>query len=268
MPRASRKVIVGADKLIANREQRRILRALTKLLKLFREIRSIPRLTIDLRYRETERNADFFRRFTKDFYRETRKRHPRFPLVRALTFGIAIKELEEDFDAYYMSLDGSARRNDKKAKRLGYTFGRIDFNERLEDIKKVVASTETRQGRAMPERLLRGEIKPNTNPPTETDVHDYPYYGVEAPDGGGLAAYAGCFICGDVCMIETIFGHAEHQSNGVVPMLITGIAADLIENFPTVTHFMYGTVYGASESLQRFKRKMRFQPHRVRWKLG
>lgn len=231
-----------------------------------RELGSLPSLTINLRYAETQRNEEFFRRYTMDFYRETQRRHRKLPLVKAMTYGVALKVMEDDFDAYFMSLDGSARRNYKKARRNGFEFGKLDYNEKLDEIREILASAEVRQGK-MPEHLLKGEtVAPVRNPVSKTDIHDYPFYGVTRE--GKVRAYAGCFVCGDLCMIESIYGHAEYQSFGVVPLLIISIAREILEEYPGVRYYGYGTMYGASREMQRFKRKFRFEPAKVKWVLG
>ncbi len=235
-------------------------------LKLLQQIRSLPKLRIDLKCAEAAGNDPFYRDYTEQFYRETQRRHPKFPLVKAMGFGAAIKVLEPDFDAYYMAVEGAARRNHKKALRKGYEARRIDFNSHLDDVREILASAEVRQGRAMPERLLKGEIKQNTNPPSRDPAHDYPFYGTLKD--GKLLAYTGCFVCGEICMIETIYGHADFQSDGVVPMAIIEGARDVLSNHPGVKYYMYGTTFGAGEGLQRFKRKFGFLPHRVQWVLG
>jgi hypothetical protein len=213
---------------------------------------------------KTEENEEFFQRYTRDLYRETQKRHPKFPLVKALEYGYAVKVLEGTFEDYFMSVDGSARRNYKKALRNGFEFGRIEYNRRLDDIGEIHGSATYRQGR-MPDRLLKAEVKPVDNPETRTKYHDYPFYGVTRE--GKLHAYAGCFVAGEICMIETIYGHADMHSFGVVPLLILSIVEDLLANYPQVRYYSYGTMYGASEELQRFKRKFRFLPMRVTWEL-
>ena len=69
-------------------------------------------------------------------------------------------------------------------------------------------------------------------------------------------------------MLEHVYGHADRQPDGVVPMLIVGIAEHLIRQRPMVKYFCYGTYFGASTTMRRFKRKFLFEPHRVDWQLG
>ena len=235
-----------------------------RLLEDFRTIRNMPTASIDLMVEEAKDNDPFYRDLVSDYYNQTQKRHKRFPLVRALSFGITLCELPHDADRYRMMVNGSARRNLKKAKRLGYRFALIDFNEYLDDIAEIRCSTAERQGR-MPAELLSGSVDRCRNPPSKTNVHDYPYFGVLS-NGGKLVAYAGCFVAGEACLVEHILGHADFQRDGIVPMLVMGIAGHIMGSYPCVKYYGYGTYFGAGESLRRFKRKLGFAPHWVKWK--
>ena len=235
-----------------------------RLLDDIRTMLHMPTVTIGLMTRKAEGNDAFYRDLVNSYYRETRKRHPRFPLVRALSFGMTLCRLPEDADTYFTMIDASARRNVKKAGRLGYRFSVIDFNEHLGEIADIRCSTDERQGR-MPDELLSGKVDPCRNPPSKTDVHDYPYFGVLAGDGK-LVAYAGCFVAGEACLVEHILGHAGFQRDGIVPMLVIAMAGYIMEHYPNVKYYGYGTYFGAGESLRRFKRKLGFNPHWVKWR--
>src|SRR5262249_38502859 len=50
-------------------------------------------------------------------------------------------------------------------------------------------------------------------------------------------------------------------------LLILEVAREIYASYPTVKYYAYGTYFGASESMRRFKRKFLFYPHRVTWKL-
>lgn len=229
------------------------------------EIMHMPRVSINLDLAACQDNYSFFRRAVLDFYASTQKRHPRLPLVKANQFGVALCRLPAGFDEYFMLIEAAARRNYKKAQRLGYEFSRIDYNRFLKDIADIRGSAEFRQGR-MPEAYLHGEVQPVDNPPSLNNKQDYPYFGVLR--GGRLFAYAGCLITGEVCFLEHMFGHADHQKDGVVPFLIIEITRVLYDQFPGVRYFVYGGWFGAQRTMQRFKRKFNFLPHRVDWILG
>jgi len=230
-----------------------------------RELAGLPTIDIDLMYARTADNDPFYGRITKEFYVSARRRHPKFPLVRRLTQGVAVCTLPSTFDEYFSQIEAAGRRNFKKANRNGFTFAPIAFNDFLDDVGRIRRSTEYRQGR-VPETLLSEDVEPCANPASRNGYHDYPYFGIIRDDA--LYAYAGCRIAGELCMIEHILGDAAVQSEGIVPMLILSIATRLKERYPAVKYFAYGSYFGAREEMRRFKRKFLFLPHRVRWHLG
>jgi hypothetical protein len=186
-------------------------------------------------------------------------------LFRRLSHGVAVCVLPRQFDSYFMTIDGSARRNYKKAQRGGYEFSRIDYNSFLDDITAIRRSTDRRQGK-LPEEFLSQPARPVTDPPSRSPSHDYPYFGVRRE--GKLYSYAGCLVAGELCMLQHIFGHAAFQSDGIVPLLIVSIAKYLLAHHPEVKYYAYGTFFGAGETMRRFKTKFAFVPHRVTWQLG
>jgi len=229
------------------------------------EIIRMPKVAINLDLAASAGNHPFFRQAVLDFYRLSQKRHPKFPLFRANRFGVAVCWLPPDFEKYFMQIEAAARRNHKKAERLGYECTRIDYNRFLADIAAIRSSAEVRQG-PMPEEYLRGQVERVDNPPSQNKKQDYPFFGVLR--GGRLFAYAGCLITGEVCFLEHIFGHADYQKDGVVPFLIIEIARALYGQYPGVKYYVYGGWFGAQRTMQRFKRKFNFLPHRVEWILG
>ncbi|OGV59646.1 MAG: hypothetical protein A2498_13815 [Lentisphaerae bacterium RIFOXYC12_FULL_60_16] len=225
----------------------------------------LPEVTIDLMARRTAENDCFYRGVVDEFYRDATRPHPKLRVVGALERGVALCPLPATHMAYLAGLEPAGRRNVNKAQRLGYRFEPIDYNRYVDDIAAIRRSTEVRQGR-MPESYLKGPVEPCRNPPSKTTVHDYPYFGVLKE--GRLVAYAGVLVAGELGMIEHILGHAEHQADGVVPLLVSGMAGVLVGGYPSVRYYGYGTWFGAGTTLRRFKRKFGFRPYRVRWVLG
>jgi hypothetical protein len=223
----------------------------------------MPSVSINLMHAGTARNDPFYGRIVREFFAQTQKRHRKLPVIRALEYGVALCELPASFDEYFMAIESAARRNVKKAQRIGYTFQRIEFNQYLTDVGEIRRSTDQRQG-TVPASF--GEVTPCRDPPSTTPIHDYAYFGIIKD--GKLRAYAACLISGELCMVEHILGHADYQQDGVVPMLITGICRELFERFPSVKYYAYGTYFGGGITLRRFKKKFGFTPHRIRWVLG
>lgn len=235
------------------------------LLDDFYKALTLPRVEVNLMYRATLDNDPFYRGLARDFYASTQRRQPRFPLIRHKALGVALAHLPSSFDEFFMAIEAAGRRNVKKAGRLGYRFAPINFNDHLVDIGEIWHSTDTRQG-PMPEEFLKAEIKRCTDPPSRSLTHGWPYFGVL--NGDKLFAYAGCFVCGEICILEQIYGHSAYHPDGIVPMLIVGIAQHLIESRPSVRYFCYGSYFGAGTTMRRFQRKFLFHPYKVKWVLG
>ncbi len=228
------------------------------------KITQIPQVTIHLLDTDSLQNNLFYQRIIKDFYASTRKRHSKFPIIRNFEYGIALCQLPKSFDEYWMLVEASVRRNCKKASRLLYRFERINYNDHLNDIAEIQLSTDYRQGKKVPDHW--GKVNPCTDPPSLNNVHDYAWYGIFGEDK--LVAYASCFICGEVGMVQHILGHDKYISDGIVPLLITSMANELICKFPNVKYYTYGTFWGAGETMRRFKKKFKFLPHKVKWESG
>ncbi|MDF2154399.1 hypothetical protein [Vibrio sp. CAU 1672] len=223
---------------------------------------SLPKLTISLHHSRSNHNHPFFSQVVSDFYQSATRRHPKFPLIRQLQYGVAVMRLPADFGHYLKALESSARRNIRKAERLGYQFRRIDYNQHLGAIGEIHRSAPVRQGQ-MPDELLSEMPKPVDNPASADLVHDYPYFGVFKDDK--LVAYAGCLVAGDMLLLATVFGHDGYKSDGVVPLLIAQIAHYKYQHYPEVKYYVYDKFFGASPNLRRFKKKFRFEPYVVQW---
>lgn len=241
------------------------MRTPRQVLKDINDVLLLPKLSINLMHSATVKNDPFYGRIVQEFYDTARRRHRKFPLIRALECGVAVCVLPGSFDEYVAMIEASARRNVKKAERLGYEFRRIDYNRFLEDIAAIRRSADVRQGE-MPKDFLNEELKRCTDPATRTPVHDYAYFGIVKDDQ--LQAYAGCLVSGELFMIEQLYGHAAHQSDGIVPMVIVEMVRYLLEHYPRAKYYAYGAYFGATATMRRFKRKFGFQPYRVEWKLG
>jgi len=241
------------------------MRELPQLLSDLRTLTRMPSVAVDLMLRETRDNDPFYARLVEDFYAETRKRHPRFPLIRQWRYGVALCVLPKTFDEYFMAIEAAGRRNCKKALRLGYRCERIRHNDHLAAMAAIHRSTDVRQG-PMPAHLLAEAVQPHDDPPSRTDAHDYPYFGILK--GDQLVAYSGNLVSGEAFMIEQLYGHARHHADGVVPLLIVEMARYALARYPRVKYYADEMYFGAGETMRRFKRKFGFLPCKVSWMLG
>ena len=111
------------------------------------EVVSLPRVGINLMLGQTASNAPFYRSATIELCPEaaTRRRLP-FPIFGGMELGFAVCGLNHESGPYSGRLDSAARRNLKKALRLGYRFRRIDYNSHLVDVTTIHRSTSVRAG--------------------------------------------------------------------------------------------------------------------------
>jgi hypothetical protein len=229
------------------------------------DIWRLPHVQINLMLEQTVNNEPFYAQAVKNFYRDASAPHPKLLFAAGrYQYGYAVCRLHEKFDEYFMKIDASARRNCKKAARLGYTFKRFNYNDCLEDIRDIWLSTPVRQG-LVPKNMREGRVTPISDPPSKNHDQDYPYFGVFKDER--LVAYVGCLVTGQLCSLNEMFGHDGYLEDGVVPLAIVETARLMIESYPQVQYYGYGTYFGASNSMRRFKRKFLFLPHRVTWLL-
>jgi hypothetical protein len=227
-------------------------------------VRSLPKASIGLMAAKTADNHEFYQNLVKRFYSQATSRHKRFPLIRNLQYGIALYPLPEQADTYFDAIEASARRNVRKAQRLGYSFARIDFNEHRAEIAAIIRSAPVRQG-PMPEHMLVDEVKPIADPVSRTTFHDYFYVGVFRENE--LRAYGACMVAGELFAINDIYGHAAYQADGVVPLMLVEMVRYARAHYPQARYCMYDKYFGASETLRRFKKKFLFLPYKVDWRL-
>ncbi|OGR89029.1 MAG: hypothetical protein A2992_04345 [Elusimicrobia bacterium RIFCSPLOWO2_01_FULL_59_12] len=229
------------------------------------DIYHLPPASINLMLEKTAQNDPFYAQVVKSYYAEARSRHPKLFFVEKYKYGFSLCKMPVDFETYFSLLESPARGNHRKALRLGYEMKRFDFNTRLEDIREIWQSTPVRQG-TLPLEIREGRVRPITHPPSQSPYHDYPYFGVFKD--GKLLAYAGCLVAGDLCNLADFYGHDRYLNDGIVPLLIIEIARELYTSYPAVKIYSYGTYFGASESMRRFKRKFLFYPHKANWILS
>jgi hypothetical protein len=187
--------------------------------------------------------------------------HPRFPLIRCKRWGVALLRLPHSFEDY-LATHKDARKRRNKSIKSGYTFHEIEPVEYLEDILAINNSSPERQGSpVLQEYLDPGLVR------SFFDQCVGKTYGVFCDDNR-LVAYHHATICGDVCVSNRMFGHADHLKHGVMYYLLTESIRSCIDfrirqGYPDWT--MYDTTWGASEGMLRFKSRLGYAPHNVKW---
>jgi hypothetical protein len=186
------------------------------------------------------------------------KRHPRYPLFRNKSLGIALIKLSEFKTSaeYLQTIQAKdlGAHHSKKALSRGYVFREINRNDYIEDIYAINTSLEQRQGRPMDPAYFQKQLQ-------YEDVESFRYYGVLAADGR-LMAYCDVGIYGNFAATDRILGY--HSNDGIMYLLLFEIACRLIDE-GHLHYLMYDTFLGAQPGLRNFKRKLGFRPYRIRY---
>ena len=193
-------------------------------------------------------------------YRHFTKPHPRFPVVRNKSLGIALIKLS-DFatpDAYRQTMQQKdyAAYHSKKAQARGYTVAEIDRNRYIDDIYHINTSLTMRQGRPMDAAYLERHEHYEAQ-------QNFRYYGVLNAKGR-LVAYCNIGIYGDFAATDQVLGYKNND--GVMYLLLMEIVCRLIAE-GKLSYFMYDTYLGAQPGLRSFKQRLGFQPYRIRFSL-
>lgn len=222
-------------------------------LRLIGDILRLPKAR--LRF-DTALNPDLVR----STYRLFTKPHPRYRVVRNKSLGVALIDLRafSSGEAYLHAL----RRRDyagyhsRRARERGYTVAEIDRNDHIDDIYRINTSTEERQGRPMDPAYA-----------TRTEHYDpadgLRHFGV-LDKKGQLVAYCDVGIYGDFAATNRLLG--VKNSDGVMYLLLAEVACRLIDD-GRLNYLMYDTYLGALPGLRDFKRKLGFQPYRIRYSI-
>jgi hypothetical protein len=194
-------------------------------------------------------------------YRNFTRPHPHYRIIRNKSMGVALIDLRRfsTFAEYLASVrgKGNAGPQSQKARSRGYFLRQLDQNHFVDEIYRINTSSETRQGRPMDpayrEKALRYEAKPYVM-----------YFGI-FNISGQLVAYCNVGIYGNFAATEKIMGYKNND--GVMYLLLTEIVGKLLTS-SQLSYFMYDTVFGALDGLRDFKRRVGFQPYRVRYTIN
>ncbi len=225
-----------------------------RLCKLVCEAMHLPLAKLDFRHNTDAPDIrEMFRHFTKP--------HPRYKLIRNKSVGIALVNLNKfpDRNAYLLSVSrkDQGAYHGKRALRRGFTFLEIDQNFYIDDIHAINTSTTERQGRPMDpvyfEKPLHYEKKPHLR-----------YFGIINPEGT-LVAYCNIATYGNFAATDRLLGYKNND--GTMYLLLVEIICQLIDD-SQVQYFMYDTYLGAQDGLRNFKRRLGFQPYRIRYSIS
>jgi hypothetical protein len=222
-------------------------------LRLIGDIMRLPKARLSF---DTALNPELVR----STYRLFTKPHPRYRVVRNKSLGVALINLRAfaSGQAYLHSLRQRdyAGYHSRRARERGYTVAEIDRNDYIDDIYLINTSAEQRQGRPMdPAYAIKTE---------HYDAADgLRHFGV-LDKHGRLVAYGDVGIYGDFAATNRLLG--LRNSDGVMYLLLADVTCRLIDD-GHLNYFMYDTYLGALPGLRNFKKKLGFQPYRIRYSI-
>jgi hypothetical protein len=196
------------------------------------------------------------------FYQQFTQRDTRHPGAGRYERGCSILVMPSSFREYWSTPNSYwLRQRVRRALRDGYDFGTIDRNDYLDDILAINTSLMVRQGRPMASAYL-SRPAPISLPTYGCPRHCLRSYGVTRD--GHLWAYAWIYQVGQMCLISTILGHGDHQSAGIVPLLVSEAIRHQWES-AGLRYAMYNLHASGTPGLRFFKEHLGFQPYDVDW---
>ena len=226
---------------------------MNKLLNFIREIKSLPKIEIEFEVDSQEK---------MNFYKQVTKPHPRYLVIKNKTVGVAIIKtgLYKKSDEYLKTVNGknSAYYFSRKASKNGYLFKEINPNEFVDMIFDINTSLNERQGIEMgnsyKEKISNYPLSDN-----------FKYFGIFL--GDKLVAYDWILIYGELAIINRLLGHGGFLKDGIMYLLITSSISNLIDSNINIKFVMYDTIFGASDGLRLFKKRLGFKPYLVKWRI-
>lgn len=201
--------------------------------------------------------------YARERFRYFSSPHPRFPLIPRKSLGAAMINLQGNYADYRLSKLGRlAKRKLNSAKRLKYSYAKIDAVPAIDQIMEINGSRPERSGRPMaPLYFDRSKF--------ETILGEIGTAHVVKCPAGRIVAYALVPNLGDLWTFDYVLGHGDHLKSGVMYFLMTRVIEEKFELARTAGHpkwLMYDTWLGASPGLRQFKAVLGFSPYWVRWR--
>lgn len=196
----------------------------------------------------------------KSIYALFTRPHPRFPMIKNKTVGIALIDLSNfnnsaDYVATVKKKDFAGHQG-KQAKKRGYSVRRIDRNHHIAEIFRIHHSAHARQGRPMDQHYQKLETRFDDTAPFQS-------YGVFNADGI-LMGYCSFGVYGNFAATDRLLG--IKTTDGIMYLLLLEIVCTLIDQ-SQLDYFMYDTFLGAQPGLRSFKHRIGFQPYRASYKI-
>lgn len=154
----------------------------------------------------------------------------------------------------------TARKRAARASARGYTFVKVQPDDRVDEIHAINTSMPERQGRPMSAGYQQ---RPSFNDPVfPCPRHGVRRYGVEHQDGT-LVAYLWLYRAGELALVSQILGHQQHLENEVMYLLWAGMVD--CESTETEGFIVYNTWASGTDGLRFFKERVGLTETPVRW---
>lgn len=157
--------------------------------------------------------------------------------------------------------------NARLAARRGYFHAIIDRADWEDDLFALRSSQQIRQGRAMPPAYMRWQPYPSDRWPDPFCMrHLDVFHGVIGADGH-LTGYVHLVQCGEITRVNTILGHWNNLSDGVMWLLVLEAFKWHIDQCASRFGLYYTHLSGQGQGLRYFKERFGMRPSRVTWVL-
>jgi len=161
----------------------------------------------------------------------------------------------------WLAAHRTARKRVVKALRAGYRYAPIDRPKHADDVYDINTSTPKRQGRPMSKGYQEQPVfSPN---PMLCPLHHVYTYGVLDSDDR-LRAYLWLYRSGDLAMVSSILGHADHLHQGIMYLLYAGMVEQQIKLRGTIFYNLWDS---GTDGLRFFKIRVGLEERDVDWLL-
>jgi len=228
-----------------------------KIFQLIKEINSLPKVKIKF----TGCNKESISAY-KRMYQHFTKRH-RLKIIKNKTIGVGLIDLYEyeNYEDFMKKHNGknSMAYDTRKATKRGYKLIELDRNKYIDDIYDINTSMEERQGRKMSQSYLKKIDR-------YEDEDGYKYFGVINSEGK-LVSYLYVLFAGEVAIVDVLLGHKKYQRDGIMLFMLASFYEIVFNEYKDrgYKYIMYDTFFGASEGLQKFKKKSGYKAYKVVW---
>ena len=163
-------------------------------------------------------------------------------------------------DYHDEALDGKSRNMIRKAAKY-YYYHTFYYNLHIEDIYRINTSTAERQGKPMTVAYLTKPTPIMVPDDLCNTQHRYVFIG-GFNSSDELKAYAALAVVGQIGILNTIIGHVENLSSGIMNGLIDYLVSYLHRTSSCI-YLNYLDMHNCTPGLRAFKDSVGFAPLRV-----